>query len=78
MKQSIFRNWNFMRLFRLAMGIAIVVQSVITHQWIMGIVGVLFTCMPIFNIGCCGTGGCAIPVAKKSAPVKDISYEEVA
>ncbi|MCW3089419.1 MAG: hypothetical protein JWP81_488 [Ferruginibacter sp.] len=66
-----------MRFFGLAMGIAIVVQAVITHQWMIGIVGVLFTSMPIFNIGCCGPDGCAVPSTKKSAPAKDISYEEV-
>jgi hypothetical protein len=77
MKQNILSNWNFMRLFRLALGIVIIVQAVYVHDWTMGILGILFTAMPIFNIGCCGVGGCATPVQKQTKTTKDISYEEV-
>ncbi|MEP7141603.1 MAG: hypothetical protein ABI707_01975 [Ferruginibacter sp.] len=77
MKQKILSNWNFMRFFRLALGIAIIIQSVIAKEWTLGIAGVLFTCMPIFGVGCCGTSGCATPVEKIAEPVKDIVYEEV-
>ena len=77
MKQAILSNWNFMRFVRLVLGIAIIVQSVLVKDWTMGILGVLFTSMPIFNIGCCGVGGCATPVKKNTESTKDISYEEV-
>ncbi|MEP7108804.1 MAG: hypothetical protein ABI760_12500 [Ferruginibacter sp.] len=75
--KGILRNWNFMRFFRLAIGIAIIVQSVISRDWVIGVMGVLFTCMPIFNVGCCGVGGCANPVIKNTGIKKDVSYEEV-
>ena len=77
MKQIIFRNWNFMRFLRLAIGIGIIVQSVATRQWVLGILGILFTIMPLFNVGCCGVGGCGLPAKKFKIPEKEITYEEV-
>jgi hypothetical protein len=77
MKQGILSNWNFMRFVRLGLGITIIVQSVIAKDWTMGILGILFTSMPVFNIGCCGVGGCATPVKKDTENTKDITYEEV-
>lgn len=77
MKQVIFGNWNFIRFLRLGLGIAIVIQSVMAANWVMGIVGLVFTAMPVFNIGCCGTAGCATPVKKTAQTAKDITYEEV-
>jgi hypothetical protein len=77
MIQSIFSNWNFMRFFRLALGIAIMVQAAFAKDWTMGILGAMFTAMPIFNVGCCGVGGCATPVKKQTSTPKDIAYEEV-
>ena len=77
MKQTILSNWSFMRFLRLGLGIAIIVQSVIANNWTMAIVGFLFTAIPVFNIGCCGTGGCNTPTNKISETTKDITYEEV-
>ena len=77
MKQVILSNWNFMRLLRLIAGIAITVQAFIARDLMLGMIGLLFTGMPIFNIGCCGTAGCATPVNNKAVTKKDITYEEV-
>ena len=77
MKQIILNNWNFMRFVRLALGIGLIVQSTLAANWTMGILGLLFTAMPVFNIGCCGTAGCTTPVKKSSETPKDITYEEV-
>lgn len=77
MKQTIISNWNFMRFLRLGLGIAIIIQSVLAGNWTMGVLGVLFAAMPVFNIGCCGPAGCTAPAKKDSATKKDISYEEV-
>jgi hypothetical protein len=67
-----------MRFVRLVLGIAIIVQAVIARDWMMGILGTLFTSMPVFNIGCCGVGGCTAPVDKSNTEsTKDITYEEV-
>ena len=77
MKQAIFSNWNFMRFLRLGLGIAIIVQSAMAENWAMGIVGLIFTAMPVFDIGCCGNAGCNYPEKKTSETTKDITYEEV-
>ena len=77
MKSGILSNWNLMRFVRLALGVAIIIQSVMAKDWVLGIMGVLFTSMPVFNIGCCGVGGCATPVKKDTQHTKDITYEEV-
>lgn len=70
-------NWNFMRVMRLGLGIAITVQSALAHETIMTAIGLLFTSMAIFNIGCCGVGACSTPVRKSNQPLNDIDYEEV-
>jgi len=77
MKQVIFSNWNFIRVLRLAMGIAILVQAVMANDVLFGMIGILFTAMPVFNLGCCAAGNCAAPVQKKDPNTKEIIYEEV-
>jgi hypothetical protein len=77
MKQAILSNWTLMRFLRLAMGIAILVQSVIAKDMLFAFAGIVFTAMPVFNVGCCGTAGCAAPPKKNLDTTKDISYEEV-
>jgi len=78
MKQTILSNWNFIRVLRLAMGIAIIVQAVMVKDLLFGLAGILFTGMAVFNAGCCGTGGCYAPPKKNIEPAKEITYEEVA
>ena len=77
MKQRIWNDWNFMRFVRLGLGIAILVQAIATGNWGLVVFGLLFTALPVLNIGCCGTAGCATPVKKNSDTTKAISYEEV-
>ena len=80
MKRSILFNWNLVRFRRLGIGIAILVQAVTAKDILFAIAGLLFTGMAVFNVGCCGMGGCTIPntITKKTTDVtKDITYEEV-
>lgn len=77
MKQIIFSNWTFMRFLRLAMGIAILVQGIMVKDMMFAFAGILFTVMPVFNMGCCGSAGCAAPPAKEQDTKKEITYEEV-
>ena len=71
------KTWDFMRMLRLAIGIFIIVQSVITKDWLFVGVGVLFSLMPILNISCCGASGCNMPVRKNNGKIEDVSYEEI-
>lgn len=77
MKQSILNNWYFFRFLRLVIGITIIVQGILAQDMLFGMVGLLFTGMAVFNTGCCGTGGCNVPIKKTVQPEKDIDYEEV-
>lgn len=77
MKRTILSNWTLMRFLRLGMGIAILVQAVIAKDMLFAIAGIIFTAMPVFNVGCCGTTGCAAPAPKNPGTTKDIIYEEV-
>jgi hypothetical protein len=77
MKQTILTNWTFIRFLRLVMGIAIPVQSVVAKDILFALLGIVFTAMPVFNIGCCGTQGCYTPSGKNQDKTKDIIYEEV-
>lgn len=77
MKNSILSGWNFMRAIRLALGIFIVVQGIVTKEWAFAILGGLFSLMPLLNIGCCGASGCNVPVVRSRKPSTDITYEEV-
>ena len=40
------KNWNFMRLLRLALGIIIMVQGALSKEWIFVAMGALLTLMP--------------------------------
>ena len=77
MKQAILTNWTFVRVLRLLIGLAIIVQAVIVKDALLGVAGLLFSSMSIFNAGCCGTGGCATIPKKSSKTVQDTTYEEV-
>ena len=78
MKETIISNWTLMRFLRLALGIAILVQAVIARDILFAFAGMIFTAMPVFNVGCCGTAGCAVPTKKNTDTTKDITYDEVA
>lgn len=72
-------NWNFMRIIRLFLGIIVIIQGIQTQQWMVVALGVLFTLMPLFNIGYCGTAGCitTYSTSKFKKTTEDITYEEV-
>ncbi len=77
MKNGVLQNWTFLRGFRMVMGIAIIVQAFMAKDTFLGIAGVLFSGMALFNVGCCGTGSCSTTDLKTNNKTKDISYEEV-
>lgn len=77
MKQILLNNWNFIRLLRLGMGIAIVVQAVAVRDTFLCIIGLLLAVMALFNAVCCGAGNCYTTVNKAVDKDKEIYYEEV-
>ena len=77
MKNMLLNNWNFFRLLRLILGVIIIAQSIYSKDWQMSIVGSLFTGLALFNIGCCGAGGCYTSNKSSENNNKEIKYEEV-
>jgi len=77
MKQTILSNWTVMRFLRLGIGISILVQAIITKDILFAFAGIIFTAMPVFNIGCCGTGGCYVPPPKNQDTPKEYTDEEL-
>lgn len=77
MKQIFFNNWHFMRIVRLLLGIIIIVQGTYSKNWIFVIAGVLFTLLPLFNIGCCGTASCSTNTIATNKTMEETSFEEV-
>jgi hypothetical protein len=77
MKKILFNQWNFIRFIRLGIGIAILVQAIQTENMVMFTLGLLFTAMPILNIGCCSIDGCKTITNKPSTTPNNYTFEEV-
>ena len=74
--KAILQGWNFMRIFRLALGAALVVQGVVAKDVFAIIIGSIFGGMAIARVGCCGTNSCATNTTS-SDKIKTIHYEEL-
>lgn len=77
MKDLIFKNWNLIRFIRLGFGLFILVQAVIETNILIGLAGLLFTSMAVFNAGCGSSGTCTPSRSRDKVVSKDITYEEV-
>lgn len=75
--KSYLKNWDLMRVLRLALGIFIIAEGIQTKEWLFVGLGGLFSLMPLLNIGCCGASGCSTPVEKSNQKTENITYEEI-
>jgi len=66
-----------MRVLRLALGIFVIAQGIHAKEWWFVAMGVLFSLMPLLNIGCCSTSGCNTTILKSDNKSEDITYKEV-
>lgn len=72
------RGWNVMRLFRLVMGIIIVIQGVDAGYWMIVGIGIVFAALSLLNVSTCNTPICKTSYSRSSkSDLKDITYEEV-
>lgn len=82
MKERIFTNWTFSRMLFLIMGVMVIVQSAMSHQWFGILFGGYFAAMGLFAFGC-AAGGCfggnCNTVSPSSAPTHtdEVEFEEV-
>ncbi len=71
-------NWHIMRIIRLILAIAIMVQSWYMKDTTTAVLGVVLLATAVFNIGCCGPAGCSISLhSPKKSSEKNTAYEEV-
>lgn len=71
------RNWDLFRIIRLGIGVVILIQALITKDITSGLIGAMFTAMPIFNMGCCSTMGCSPSRTSHKVDTDEISFEEI-
>jgi len=77
MIQNIYKNWNFFRVFRLAIGVLLMVEALKSANWFLVLVGAVFVLMPLLDIGCCATGNCPVPTGNSKATIDEVEYEEI-
>ena len=76
--QMLFTGWNFMRWLRLGFGSFIAIQAFQTHDPFAGFIAAFFLFQAVTNTGCCGAGGCAVPVSKTAEnKAENVVFEEV-
>ncbi|MBS1509517.1 MAG: hypothetical protein JST86_01655 [Bacteroidetes bacterium] len=76
MRQTLLHNWNFIRWIRLILGVAIMVQAAMVKDAWFAFIGLIFTALALFNVGCCG-GACYVPAKKENREQDEILYEEI-
>ena len=80
MKERILTNWTFTRVLYLIIGIALIIQSVMSQQWFGVALGGYFASMGLFAFGCaagnCFAGSCEVEPKQKSI-IQDVKFEEV-
>jgi hypothetical protein len=57
MKDRILKNWNFMRVVRLAIAIYASYQAVELQQYLLFLIAALFFYQSIWNVSACGMAG---------------------
>jgi hypothetical protein len=74
--RTILTNWTIMRLLRLVIALAILIQAVYQKDFALGVLAVLLMLSAIANVGCCGAGGCKVDL-RTTKTEKEITYEEL-
>lgn len=66
MKQRILSGWNRLRIFRLFLGVAAIVQGGLQKETVLIILGIAVLAGAVLNVGFCGSSGCSVPGVKKT------------
>ena len=74
--KAILQGWNIMRILRLGLGIAIIIQGIVAKETMTIVLGAIFGVLVLANIGCCGSNGCAVN-SRPTNKTKRIDYEEL-
>ncbi len=83
LKERLLTNWHLMRIFRLGIGLMMLVMGFQSKDWMLGLFSTFFLYQAITDTGCCGTRGCSTPPNWKSRNPAEtmkettIEYEEI-
>ena len=77
MKKDIFSNWTLIRGLRLAIGLAILIQSIYSGDIAFSLAGLFFAGLAILNVGCCGSAACSIPSNKAVSDNDEVPFHKV-
>lgn len=74
--KNYFKNWNILRFIYFGLGIYVVIQGLLSEEYLWVLLGGFFLLLPVFNIGCYG-GSCSIPETKDEIKEEEITYDEI-
>lgn len=64
------KNWNIARIIRLIAGIGFGVYAIVGKEYILLLIAGLLLIQAVFNISCCGAGGCSPDGSKQQEVYK--------
>lgn len=77
MKAFIATGWNFMRILRLIMGVAVLVFAIRNTDILAGLAGGFLVLMSVLNAGCCGMGACPVPGRDQKVKTHEKNMETI-
>jgi hypothetical protein len=71
-------NWNGIRLFRVIVGLAALIQGLLYRQYVLSVIGGVLLLQGVLNWSCCGVT-CSVQKSTKNnnAGTEEMDYEEV-
>ena len=65
-KQNLLHDWTFMRAIKLLMGLYVGFEAITNQHYILLLLAAFFLYQGFFNVGHCGTNGCAVNPRSKT------------
>lgn len=75
--QTLLSGWSVMRVLRLVIGIAAMIQAYQQSSWPLAVAGFFVMLLALANLGCCGAGGCTVTSKPRKDNKNEIIYEEL-
>ena len=78
MRERIIYGWDFPRILRLIIGLALITMAIITKEWTIALLGGFFSMQSVLNMGCCGIQqSCSTRTTSSIKKDQEVQYEEV-
>lgn len=65
LKHTLLYNWHAGRVLKIVFGLILGYQAIRASDFFAGLLGSFFLYQGLTNTGCCGSGGCPVPIQKK-------------